>query len=406
MIRATVTPLTNPIRAYAWGSRTAIATLQRRPVPSAQPEAELWMGAHPAAPSLLAGEAGPMPLTEVIARDPEAALGRPVVERFGPRLPYLMKVLAAARPLSLQAHPDAEQARAGYAAEAGLAPDDPVRNYRDPFHKPELLVAVEPFEALCGFRAPRESAERLAALGVPDLAPVVDALGSGSPAQGLRRAVELLMAWPAGRRADLVASVAGAGREPTDAAGRGPADSARLAARLGDLFPQDIGVVVALLLNHVRLRPGQAVFMPAGTPHAYLCGFGVEAMAASDNVLRGGFTEKHVDVAELLRVLRYEVLADPVVRPTPLAPGVTGWSVPVEEFALARVVVPAGSVPVAVPGAGPRILVCLHGRARLRTSGPVHDLAGGESVFVPGREPPVEVGGEAGTVVFQTSIGA
>jgi mannose-6-phosphate isomerase len=387
--------LTNPIKPYPWGSRTTIASLQRRPVPTAQPEAELWMGAHPAGPSLLADPAGPVPLNEAIARDAEATLGRSIVDTYGPRLPYLMKLLAATRPLSLQAHPEADVARAGYAAEAGRPLDDPERNYRDPYHKPELLVAIEPFEALCGFRPPEQSAGLLAALGVRDLDPVVDALVSDTSA-GLRRAVELLMMWPPDRRAGLVAAAAGAGPG--------------LADRLGSLYPDDVGVVVALLLNHVRLRPGEAVFMPPGTLHAYLSGFGVEVMAASDNVLRGGLTDKHVDVAELLRVLRYEVLGEPVVRERELAPGVTGWPVPADEFALVRVVVPAGSPPVVVPGGGPRILACLRGPVRLRTAGQVRELVAAESVFVAPAEPTVEVvaadGDGSGAVVFQASVGS
>jgi mannose-6-phosphate isomerase len=386
-----VTPLTNPIKAYAWGSHTTIAALQRRPVPSARPEAELWMGAHPAGPSLLAGPAGPVPLTEAIRRDPGAALGPSVVDRYGPRLPYLMKLLAAAKPLSLQTHPDADQARAGYAVETGRPLDDPARNYRDPYHKPELLVAIEPFEALCGFRAPRSSAEVLASLRLTELAPVVDALASGLPA-GLRRAMELLMTWPPDRRADLVAAVARRGPE--------------FAARLGALYPGDVGVVVALLLNHVRLVPGEAVFMPPGTLHAYLCGFGVEVMAASDNVLRGGLTDKHVDVPELLRVLRYEVLAEPVVRERELAPGVTGWPVPADEFALVRVDLSADSPPTVVPGEGPRILACLRGPVRVRTGTETRELTAAESVFVTPGDPPVEVDATGGgAVVFQVSVG-
>jgi mannose-6-phosphate isomerase len=380
-----VTPLTNPIKPYPWGSRTAIASLQHRRVPSTGPEAELWMGAHPAGPSLLADPVGPIPLTEAIARDPEGALGRSVVDRYGPRLPYLMKLLAAERPLSLQTHPDAGLARAGYAAETGRPLDDPERNYRDPYHKPELLVAIEPFEALCGFRDPAQSADRLKSLRVPGLDPVVEALASGT----LRRGVELLMAWPQDRRAALVATAAAADG---------------LAARLASRYPDDLGVVVALLLNHVRLRPGEAVFMPPGTLHAYLCGFGVEVMAASDNVLRGGLTDKHVDVAELLRVLRYEVLAEPVVRERSLAPGVTGWPVPAEEFALVRVDVAAGAPPVVVPGTGPRIVACLRGPVRLGTGGQVRELAAGASVFVAPADPPLEVDGEGG-VVFQASVG-
>ena len=287
-------PLTNPIRRYAWGSRTAIASLQRRPAPTPEPEAELWMGAHPTAPSLLSDEDGSVPLTEAIDGDPSAALGEAVVDQFGGRLPYLLKILAAAQPLSLQAHPDSEQARVGFAAEeaAGLARDAPVRNYADRYHKPELLVAIEEFDALCGFRDPDATAALLGSVGVPALKPVIAALEAGPVAMRLRSAVEILMRWPSGDRAGLVAAVAEAGRSLSS---RG--ESYALAANLGRRYPGDVGVVVALLLNQVRLRPDEAVFMPAGNLHSYLAGVGVEVMAASDNVIRGGLTTKHVDVA-------------------------------------------------------------------------------------------------------------
>jgi len=383
-----VRPLTNPVRTYAWGSRTAIAAMQGRPVPSPRPEAELWMGAHATAPSWVSEPDGPSALDEAIARDPERALGRAVVDRFGGHLPYLLKVLAAARPVSLQAHPDEARARDGFAAESALALDDPRRNYRDPHHKPEMLVAVEPFEALCGFRDPDASARDLDAYGVPALAPVITTLRSGPVRDRLRGGMELLLRLPV----EVVAAVAAAGPDT-------------LAGRLAAAYPGDAGALVALLLNHVRLRPDEAVFMPAGNLHTYLDGVGVEVMAASDNVLRGGLTEKHVDVAELLRVLRYEVLTDPVVRPDEVAPGVLTWPVPVAEFALVKASPRADAGPVTLPGAGPRIVVCLAGRAELRVAGgPAGPaLAGGDAVFVPATEPAVEVSGTA--TVFQAAPG-
>jgi mannose-6-phosphate isomerase len=355
-----VTPLHSQIQPYAWGSRTAIAGLQGRPVPTAEPEAELWLGAHPSAPSSADG----VPLTELIAADPAGVLGPSTVEQFGPRLPFLLKVLAAAEPLSLQAHPNATQAAVGHV-------QDPA-NYVDPYHKPELLVALDEFEALCGFRDPDETASRLEALGVPDVAPLVEVLRG----KGLRGAVELLLGLPAG--SSLVDAVAAA--HP-------------LAAALASKYPGDPGVVLALLLNHVHLRPGEAVFMPAGNLHAYLRGTGVEIMAASDNVLRGGLTPKRVDAAELMRVLRYEVLADPVTHPEPIGPGLVAWRPPVAEFALYRAI-PAGR-PVTLPGDGPRIVLCVAGTADLGSS----TLRSGEAAFVPAGDPPVVVSGD--TTVFQ-----
>ncbi|WP_433347667.1 mannose-6-phosphate isomerase, class I [Micromonospora sp. CA-111912] len=374
-------PLHGPIRDYAWGSRSAIAELQGRPVPSAGPEAELWLGAHPGAPATVRRGGAAASLVDLLAAEPGRWLGDRVVERFGPRLPFLLKVLAADAPLSLQAHPDPEQARAGYAADAARPAGE--RNYADPHHKPELLVALSPFEALCGFRDPAESAEALAAFGVPALEPVVSAL-RGGPA-GLREAVRLLLSWPAGERAGLVADVLAA-----QAAG----PDAELARALAGHYPGDPGVLVALLLNHLRLAPGEAIWMPAGNLHAYLRGTGVEIMAASDNVLRGGLTPKRVDVDELLRVLRFEVLDDPVVAPEPVSAGVIRWPVPVDDFALHRVRLDAGALPVRLTVPGPRVVLCRAGRLSVDDGRGVVALVPGQSAIGPADAGPLVLDGE------------
>ncbi|MFI2649531.1 mannose-6-phosphate isomerase, class I [Micromonospora fulviviridis] len=352
------------IRDYAWGSRTAIAELQGRAVPSAGPEAELWLGAHPGGPATVDRDGNPVSLTELLVAEPVHWLGERLVGRFGTRLPFLLKVLAADAPLSLQAHPDAEQARAGYAADTGRV------NYVDPYHKPELLVALSEFEALCGFRDPAESAAAIAAFGVPALEPVVAALRTGP--EGLREAVRLLLSWPAAERAGLVADVLAAEVAGPDAG---------LARALAVHYPADPGVVVALLLHHVRLAPGEAIWMPAGNLHAYLRGTGVEIMAASDNVLRGGLTPKRVDVDELLRVLRFEVLDEPVVRPEPVAPGVVTWLVPVDDFALHRVEVTPGGPAARLDLPGPRVVLCRAGEVTVADGVGTVTLAAGQAAI-------------------------
>ncbi|HEU4346922.1 MAG TPA: mannose-6-phosphate isomerase, class I [Actinoplanes sp.] len=371
-----VYPLTGAVRPYPWGSRTVLAALQGRQVPSDGPEAELWLGAHPGDPSMVTGPEGPVSLAALIADDPLGRLGSEVVDAFGVRLPYLMKVLAAEAPLSLQAHPDAEHAKAAYSAQEA----DPAapRNYTDPYHKPEMLVALTPFEALCGFRDPAESAEVLAALPVPELAPVVAALRTG--VDGLAEAVRMLLTWPAEQRAALVDAAVSAG----------PA----LAGELAAYYPGDPGVLVALLLNQVRLAPGEAIWMPAGNLHAYLHGAGVEIMAASDNVLRGGLTPKRVDVDELLTVLHFEVLADPILPPAPVAPGVVTWRVPAREFALFRIELDGTHPPVPVPGAGPRIVLGTRGDVFVGTAhGVPAEVSAGMAAFVPAEAGPVTVAG-------------
>ena len=382
--------LTAPIRGYAWGSRTALASLQGRPVPSGGPEAELWLGAHPGAPAVLSARSEA--LDAAITADPDGWLGSDVAAEFGPRLPFLLKVLAAAEPLSIQAHPSAEQAVAGYEAEdaAGVPRDAPHRTYVDRHHKPELLVAVEEFDALCGFRPPAAAAADLAALDVPMLSPVIAALRLADPAAALRGAVTSLLTMPV--PGPLVAATVRA------AAGR---PGYELVGELAATYAGDPGVVIALLLHRVRLAPGEAVWMPAGNMHAYLRGLGVEIMAASDNVLRGGLTPKHVNVPELLRVLRFEVLDDPVVRPVQLAPGLCTWPVPVPDFALHRASV--ADTAVDLPGGGPRVVVCLAGEVTVDDGVAPVILAAGTAAIAEAGTKPLTVTGEG--ELYQASVG-
>jgi mannose-6-phosphate isomerase len=365
--------LDSPIRKYAWGSHTAIATLQGRPAPTTDPEAELWVGAHPASPSRFALSGGA--LSDAIEDDPEGLLGAASVERFGPRLPFLLKVLAAAEPLSLQAHPDLEQARAGHAADQERPETE--RNYVDAWHKPELLVAVSEFDALCGFRDPAESAAVLAILGVPRLKPVIDALRQLDAPTALRDGVHTLLDNPP----DVAEVVAASDGQP-------------LVAELAQAYPGDVGVILALLLNRVRLRPDEAVFMPAGNLHAYLRGVGVEVMAASDNVLRGGLTPKRIDVPELLRVLRFEVLSQPIRRPTVLEPGLVTWPVPVDDFVLHRARVGGDTPAVTLPGSGPRVALCLRGQVRVDDGVSPVVLTSGQAAFAPAGRAELAVSGD------------
>lgn len=392
--------LEGPIRRYAWGSHTAIAEIQGRRTPTEHPEAELWLGAHPASPALLRRATGSVPLTEAIDADPMGILGPHAVAHFGPRLPFLLKVLAAAQPLSLQAHPNLVQAAAGFDADqaAGLSLDGPTRTYADRWHKPELMVAVSEFDALCGFRDPGESAKILGGLGIPALAPFVAALNVADPSVALREAVEGLLTYPQDGRDALVTDVVEAAAK---AIGRHPAY--QLPARLATLYPGDVGIVVAMLLNQVTLDPGEAVWMPAGNLHAYLRGVGIEVMAASDNVLRGGLTPKRVNVQELLRVLRFEVLDSPVIEPSPVAEGVVTWPVPVADFTLTRASVDGGHV--GLSGKGPRILFCLSGLVCCReeqTPGSL-TLRGGQAAFVGDRTGLVKITGRG--EVYQAGVG-
>src|SRR5512143_1329075 len=369
--------LDNPIQNYAWGSRTAIAELLGRPTPSALPEAELWMGAHPKAPSRIVEPPGLGTLDRAIARDPVALLGSEACAHFGGELPFLFKVLAAAEPLSIQAHPDAEQARAGFRREneAGLPLDAPERNYRDANHKPELLCALTPFDALEGFRPKDEVAQRLAPLADEPLTAV---LHQPSPASVALRAVlqHLLTLDGTPKRALLARARREAERRVEDGAW---AWVGRLLAR----HPDDTGSLAPLYLNLVSLRPGQALYLPARELHAYLGGTALEVMASSDNVLRGGLTTKHVDVAELLATLVFEPHTPEVLEASESGEGERLYRTPAREFELVLVDVRAGRPYRSRERRGLEILLGLEGDLTLRADGGPVALPRGRCLLVP-----------------------
>jgi mannose-6-phosphate isomerase len=402
------------IRPYPWGTRTAIANLQGRPLPAPAPEAELWMGAHPSAPSSLTrvpiapstSPVTPVTLDALIAAEPERELGAEVAERFGGRLPFLLKVLSAEKNLSIQLHPSRAQAEAGCAAEnaRGLPPGDPARNYVDDWPKPELLYALTPFEVAAGLRSPNDAAALLRALVIPDLEPLAATLAAARGEDALAAALACVLEWPESDRAALVTAVVAACERLAAAGGR-YADACAAAVRVATDHPNDLGVLALLLMRHEVLQPGQAVFMPAGGLHAYLRGTGIELLANSDNVVRAGLTTKHIDVPELLKLLNPAVSV-PLLTPTPITPGITTFNTPAPEFRLYLVELPAPAQPppaapavppastLALPGDGPRIVLCLDGACELRpASGDALKLNRGDSCFIPASDGPVHATG-------------
>jgi mannose-6-phosphate isomerase len=378
-----IVELENVVQPYAWGSKVALAELRGDASPSPTPEAELWMGAHPLAPSRLARSG--QSLLDAVAAAPETYLGESVAQRYAGKLPFLLKVLAAATPLSLQAHPSLAQAEQGFEADetAGIALDAPHRNYKDRNHKPELLCALSEFWALCGFRAVPDTLALFAELSVPALDQHLTALRGAPHAAGLKQLFSSLMQAPAPERQLLARATADACRKQGGKASRFSHEYG-WAVRLGELYPGDVGVVSALLLNLLRLEPGEAIYLPAGNLHAYLGGTGVEIMASSDNVLRGGLTPKHVNVPELLRVLDFEPLAV-----SPLKPALRGaehvFETPAREFRLSYFDLDAG--PVELDVTGPEIWLVTTGQATLASDGSAAlELGRCRSAFVsPGR---------------------
>ena len=392
----------NRVRPYAWGSRTAIAELLGEPSPAPHPQAELWIGAHPADSSvLLDPEAGAndrgRPLVEVIAADPVGTMGAPVRARFGARLPFLLKVLAAAEPLSLQAHPSSAQAERGFALEeaAGLPLTSPQRNYRDSWHKPELICALTEFEALCGFREPSRTVHLLAALEVPALDHYLGLLSGQPDEHGTRALFSSIITIPPSTLGPLLSDVLAACVKRVQRGDEFAAEY-RTALALGERYPGDPGVLASLLLNRITLQPGQALYLPGGNLHAYLAGVGIEIMANSDNVLRGGLTPKHVDVGELMKVLDFSPGDQPVLHGDPGIAGESVYRTPAPEFRLSRLEPGPDKREITHPG--PQVLLVVDGSIELsdgrRT---LLDVPRGRSVWIGAGDGPVWISGTGTT---------
>lgn len=397
--------LRNAVRPYAWGSRTTIAELLGRPVPAPHPEAELWMGAHPGDPSKI----GDRSLLEIVEADPVGQLGAQCVDRWGHRLPFLLKVLAAEEALSMQAHPSAAQAREGYEREeaAGIARDAANRNYPDPTAKSELVCALTEFHALAGFRDPCRTVRLLRELETPALAPYTELLAGQLDSDGLRALFTTWITLPQLALDTLLPEVLDACVLHVKAHGEFDLEC-RTVLELGEAHGGDAGVLAALLLNRVVLAPGEAIYLPAGNLHTYLHGTGVEILANSDNILRGGLTPKHVDVPELLRVLDFSCGDTPVLRGERVLPHMWRYPTDAPEFELSRLEWARDeSDGVWLSSVGPQILVCTAGGVMLRADGRKLELARGESVWLAAADPDVEVCpvSDARTQVFRATAG-
>lgn len=372
--------IANTPRPYAWGSPTAIAELLGHE-PSGRPEAELWLGSHPGSPArIIAG-----------ADEEDLALWAAAHAPEG-RLPFLLKVLAASAPLSLQAHPTLEQARKGFAREnaTGIPLDASERNYKDPHPKPELILALsDPFRALCGFRPVGEARDDLRSLADPRLTPLLERLVDDT-------SLASVVAWLL-ERGDHANEVIAALTEHASAVvgdeGGAWLGSVRI---LAEHHPRDPGLAVSVLLHTVLLRPGEALYLPAGNVHAYLDGLGIELMAASDNVLRGGLTAKHIDVPELLNVLDARPMPVPYLEPEHADPNVAVYRPDGTGFALIDATVTSGDE-LSVETAPMAVALCLEGAIQVDGE----TLERGEAVVMLAGTP--RLSGE-GRVVIATSV--
>lgn len=382
-------PLEGRVQRYAWGSRHALPGFLGRHS-DGEPWAEWWLGGHPQAPATV-GSVPATTLDRLVSQDPATMLGAGVTERFGARLPFLLKVLAVAEPLSLQVHPTAEQAAAGFRSQRSTAGGAPtVSLYSDEWAKPEMLLALTRFDAFAGLRPAAAVVGRLEALGGALLATLAVRLRAAPTVEGLADLVSHLLTLHAEDRARVVAET----RSGIERLVEQQAPESRelsVSAKLADRYPDDPAVLVTVLMNHVVLEPGEAMSVPAGLLHCYTRGLAVEIQGTSDNTLRAGLTAKHVDVDEVLRIV--DAAAEPgLVQPGQPAQGLETFHAGADDFALDRICVPRGGS-FTLAGGTPAIILAMDGVLHLDADGSSSDLRRGEAVFVPAAVGPIVVSG-------------
>ena len=361
----------NSPRTYAWGSKTLIPNLLGEES-SGAPVAEIWFGTHDGSPS-------------VLTQNKEILLSE---ELSGHKLSFLLKLLAADEPLSIQAHPNAQQAKEGFAREnqLGIALDAPERNYKDDQPKPEMIVALsDEFHALCGFRDTRESLQLLellsgAQLGNVEFKARINSWSEALRSVGLAECYRKIMA-STGQLQDLSQEFVAVANDLLQRKNDFP-ESLRTALTLNEKYPSDVGVFVSLIMNHVVLTKGQALFLPAGNIHAYMSGLAVEIMAASDNVLRGGLTPKHIDLVELERVLDFRPVDVPYVHPVALNNWVSDYPVPEADFALLKLEISPEESSQTLKIPGEAIVLCVSGEITIISGDDSVVLAPGQAAYI------------------------
>lgn len=396
-----ISPLKNPVQEYAWGSKTAIQSLIGKSEFAGNPMAELWMGAHPKAPSNVLIDGEWKPLNEVIETNPESILGSGIAKAFSGKLPFLFKVIAADKPLSIQAHPNLEEAREGYAREnlLKIPLDSHDRNYRDTNHKPEILCAIGSFQGLLGFRKIEEILDLFHEVCSPSLFNELDLLRQSPGPKGLRRFFTSLFTMDKRQQRLIV-------NETIDVAKKREQQEPifQWMVKLNRAYPGDVGVFSPIILNLIELDPGEAIYVPPGELHAYLGGMGIELMANSDNVLRGGLTHKHVNIPELLKIVNFESRSVEKIRPLIKGTFECIYPTPSREFELCAISLNKKDSFTSPGNRSVEFLICTDGRAEIKDLGntQVLTLLKGNSVIVSAGVTAYQITGDA--IVYKASV--
>lgn len=372
--------LKNTVQEYSWGSKTIIPKLLGKKYPTKKPQAELWMGSHPKLPSEILSNGNHTPLDQVIHKNPKALLGKKAAHKFQGELPFLFKVLAVNRPLSLQAHPDEKQARSGYQKEikARIPLSAENRNFKDPNAKPEILCAVTPFWALCGFRPFEEMLTLIDMVHSPTLKEISKPLKKDPHAAGLKRFFTQLMNLVESKKAGVIAEVAKFARTHQTL---NPAF--HWITKLHKLHPNDIGMIAPLLLNLIHLREDEAIYFPPRQLHSYLEGFGMELMGNSDNVLRGGLTPKHLDVEGLIHILNFSPARVHILKPIPVSKAEKMIPSALQEFSLSMIEVRKNVSMTSRASRNIEMMICLKGNGTIEAGQKILKFRQGTSWLVP-----------------------
>jgi len=397
----TICLLENTVQEYAWGSYTAIAELLDESSPSDVPQAELWMGAHPKAPSVIRYDGKMVSLQKITKNHPKDILGETVADKFNNKLPYLLKVLAAARPLSIQAHPSLAQAKEGFKRESeqGISIDAPNRNYKDANHKPECICALTPFWALNGFRKITGILSFMEKICLQSLESMLDELRNQPDSKGLKNFFQTLLTLDQKKKKQVLSETINNARkfvklDPVF----------EWIIKLSEEYPGDIGILSPAILNLICLEPGEAMFLFSGELHAYLEGLGIELMANSDNVLRGGLTPKHVDVPELLKVVNFEERDIKILECEKNKAAECIYASMAEEFLLSVISVDSKKDYTSSIDRSAEILLCTDGQATITDFNNNENifLKKGKSVIVPASVKVYSIQGKA--VFYKASV--
>lgn len=396
--------LKNQIQNYEWGAKGSHAMIPN--LLGIQPEknkpyAELWIGAHPKAPSTVVLSHGEeVSLYELIEKFPEEVLGKDVSRRFDGKLPFLLKVLSASEALSIQAHPDKTK--------AGILHKKDPKNYPDDNHKPEIAIALDSLKALVGFKPLDKFLNAIESYGgLKEFAgsKIIDEI-QNSPLpeeEKVKILYEEIIKKSVSHPEELKTAVEKIKKEVLNKDAGLRTEEENLFLQLEKQYGTDIGLFSVFLFNLVELKEGEGVFLDAGVPHAYLRGNIIECMASSDNVVRAGLTPKFKDIESLIEILSYDLTPVEVINSNSSEKEENKYQVPINEFEITRWKFKEESFRN-LDNQSLSILIIIEGSISIEISGNKKSYNKGDSILIPALLENLKINFSRNTLVFRASI--